>query len=266
MIVALALATLAALPPSTPADSGGCAAVPPLASGIAIAGPAFASPESRSAAASTLAVGLGATRVAVPIVAPCLTGVGARALDPAPMAVAPVGVAPVGVAPDGNAIATALAPADTGKPRKRPVVIEYSDWYSRRLTIHRWASYTMIPLFAAQYAAGQQLLQKGSDAPQWARSSHGLLAGATAGLFTLNTVTGLWNLWDSRKDPAGRGRRVAHSLLMLAGDAGFTATGMLADGAENSQSTRLMHRNVAIGSMAVSLVGYLMMTPLFGRD
>ena len=48
----------------------------------------------------------------------------------------------------------ALAMADTG--RRRPVAIEYSDWYGRRLKIRQITSWAMLPLFAAQYAAGQQ--------------------------------------------------------------------------------------------------------------
>lgn len=159
---------------------------------------------------------------------------------------------------------TDSAPADT--VRRRRVIVEYSDWYSRRLTVHRWASYTMLPLFAVQYAAGQQLLEKGSDAPSWARSSHGPMASGTAALFTVNTVTGLWNLWDARKDPAGRGPRIAHSLLMLASDAGFTAAGLLATPAQNSSSSRQMHKTIALGSMGAALLGYAIMLPPFRRD
>jgi len=40
----------------------------------------------------------------------------------------------------------------------------------------------------------------------------------------LNSVTGVWNLWESRHQPAGRTRRTLHGLLMLAADAGFGAT------------------------------------------
>ena len=150
--------------------------------------------------------------------------------------------------------------------RRRPRAIEYSDWYARRLTLHRWASYTMLPLFAAEYAAGSQLMAKGRDAPQWAIKSHGPMATGVATLFTINTVTGLWNLWDSRSDPAGRGPRIAHSLLMLAGDAGFTAAGMLATPAQNSGSIRQLHKTIALGSMGASLLGYLIMLPPFRRN
>lgn len=155
---------------------------------------------------------------------------------------------------------------DTVPRRRRAPVVEYSDWYSRRLTIHRWASWAMLPIFAGQYAAGDQLLRKGSDAPAWARNGHRALATATAGLFGLNTITGIWNLWEGRADPSGRKWRMAHSILMLAADAGFTATGLLADEAEESGDRRTLHRNVAEGSMGVAMVGWLMMLPPIRRE
>ena len=159
-----------------------------------------------------------------------------------------------------------VALADTEPRRRRAKAVEYSDWYTRRLTIHRWASWTMLPVFAAQYAAGTQLMQKGSDAPSWARNGHRALATATAGLFGINTVTGGWNLWEGRADPAGRKWRIAHSVLMLAADAGFTATGLLAEEAEGSGDRRRLHRTVAETSMGVAMVGWLMMLPPFRRE
>lgn len=145
------------------------------------------------------------------------------------------------------------APIDT------TVSIEYSDWYGRRLTIHRWASYTTLPLFAFQFLAGRQLYEKSTDAPAWARKGHGVAATGVAALFGVNTVTGVWNLWDARKDPEGRTRRTTHALLMLAADAGFTATGMLAESAERSPEDRQLHRSVALASMGVATVSYLIM-------
>jgi hypothetical protein len=144
--------------------------------------------------------------------------------------------------------------------------VEYSDWYGRRLTIHRWASYATLPLFAFQYAAGRQLYDESTDAPAWARRGHGIAATGIAALFTVNTVTGVWNLWDARKDPEGRKWRTAHGVLMLVADAGFTATGILAERAERSADNRELHRTVAISSMAVATVSYLMMLPPLRRD
>jgi hypothetical protein len=53
---------------------------------------------------------------------------------------------------------------------------------------------------------------------------------------------------------------------MLASDAGFAATGMLAESAERSAERRRLHRNVALSSMAVATASYLMMIPPFRRD
>ena len=143
--------------------------------------------------------------------------------------------------------------------------MEYSDGYFTRLTIHKYASYAMLPLFAAQYLAGRELMEKGDQAPEWARQSHGPLAAGVAGLFAVNTVTGGWNLWEGRRDPEGRTRRTVHGALMLLADAGFAATGMLAEDAEESSGRRDLHRTVALSSMAVSLLSYAVMLPLFGN-
>ncbi len=155
------------------------------------------------------------------------------------------------------------APADT----TRVAAIEYSDWYGRRLAIHRAASYTMVPLFVAQYTAGQRLFNNPAlPGDDWARRTHKPLAYGVGALFTVNTVTGVWNLWEARKDPEGRRRRTAHALLMLAGDAGFAATGYLGNQAARHGGDRELHRNVALGSMAVAVTGYLLMLPALWED
>src|SRR5438034_4220724 len=114
--------------------------------------------------------------------------------------------------------------ADT--PRVRPRAIAISDWYGRRLTIHRSLSYAVIPIFAPQWVAGERIYKHGNEAPDWAKTTHRAGATALAGIFTVNTVTGLWNLWDSRHTPQGRGLRTFHALSMLAADAGFTYAGV----------------------------------------
>ena len=121
----------------------------------------------------------------------------------------------------------AVAASDT--PRVRPRAIEYSDWYSRRLTIHRWGSYTMLPLFAGEYYIGDRLLN-GVNVPSWYKPAHVGIAGALGVLFTVNTATGAWNLWDSRADPASRTLRYVHTGLMLASDAGFSGPERSAEG------------------------------------
>lgn len=149
---------------------------------------------------------------------------------------------------------------DTARTRRRRGAIEYSDAYHTRLVIHRWLSFAMIPFFIGSYVTGDQILRKSTDAPDWARRLHAPFATGTAVLFTANTVTGLWNLWESRKDPEGRTKRIIHGLLFIAADAGFAWTGtQLADQAEESDAMRRKHRNVALASMGVSVVSWSMM-------
>lgn len=148
---------------------------------------------------------------------------------------------------------------------RRPLAIEYSDAYYTRLTIHRIGSYTMLPLFAAEYSLGQNLIQDLSP-PSWMKPTHALVAGGIGVLFGVNTITGVWNLWDSRKDSEGRTRRIVHSVLMLASDAGFAAAGATAPGHHhdfgtfsNYQQRVNLHRGIAIGSIAASTIGGVMM-------
>ncbi len=145
---------------------------------------------------------------------------------------------------------------------RRPRSIEYSDWYARRLLIHRIGSYTMLPLFAGEYYYGQKLLNgDGTDAE---KNTHVAIATGLGALFTIYTVTGLWNLYDSRQDPTGRTKKIVHSALMIAADAGFAWAGAIGGGARENASTRSLHKNIAIGSMGISTVGAAMMW--FWRD
>lgn len=147
----------------------------------------------------------------------------------------------------------------------RPVAFEYSDGFRTRLKIHKYASYATIPLFAAQYGVGQKLYDgTGSDST---RAAHTALAAATAALFTVNTVTGVWNFKESRRNPTHRTKRTIHGVLMLVADAGFVATGLMAPESENeneggvavSSGNRSAHRTVALTSMGIATVSYLIM-------
>lgn len=154
---------------------------------------------------------------------------------------------------------------DTVTTRRRHKAVQVSDWYERRLRIHRYLAYTTIPLYAFQAIAGNQLYQESASAPEWAKTGHRVGATALAAVFTVNTVTGLWNLWDSRSVPQGRTRRTIHTILMLASDAGFTYAGVrLSEQAENSADKRRQHRNLAYASMGVAIAGSGMM--LIWRD
>ncbi|MEO6877975.1 MAG: hypothetical protein ABI205_05800 [Gemmatimonadaceae bacterium] len=159
---------------------------------------------------------------------------------------------------DSLPTASIVAQADTPQVRKRPRAIEYSDAYNTRLTIHRIGSYTMLPLFAGEWYLGDRLLN-GVNPPGWMKPAHAGVAGALGVLFTVNTITGAWNLWDSRDEPAGRTRRYLHTGLMLASDAGFAWAGAIGGSAKHNYSTARQHRNIALGSIALSTAGTALM-------
>ena len=86
---------------------------------------------------------------------------------------------------------------------------------------------------------------------------HSAGAAGLGALFTINTVTGLWNLWDSRDNEVGRTKRLLHATLMLASDAGFTYTGIaLSSDARHSVPARNDHRRYAYYSMGAAVAGY----------
>ncbi len=158
-------------------------------------------------------------------------------------------------------LAAVGAPLDTPVVRRR--AIQYSDHYYTRLTIHRYGSYLMLPLFVSEYALGQNLINDASP-PAWIKPTHLGVALGIGGLFTVNTVTGGMNLWESRHDPSNRGLRITHTVLMLASDAGFAITGALTPNGHSFdfaevRSSRNRHRDWALGSMALSTVGTALM-------
>jgi len=163
---------------------------------------------------------------------------------------------------DRQSIAASSAARDAGGAvEQRPQAFTYSDGYNTRRKIHMIASYATLPLFVGQYIAGQKLYD--GEGSETAKSWHGALAGGVAALFAVNTVTGVWNLWEARQDPNGRSRRLIHGLLMLGADAGFVATGLMAPDDDGEGSSKSAHRNVAIASMSAATASYLYM--LFTR-
>ncbi|HEX4560254.1 MAG TPA: hypothetical protein VH113_00365 [Gemmatimonadales bacterium] len=172
----------------------------------------------------------------------------------------PLDVAPApAVTSAAPAVLFMTATADTG--RRRPRAIEYSDFYGVRLQIHRVASYATLPLFIGEFALGQSLYNHppGSSATL---TAHQITALGLAGLFGVNTVTGAWNLWESRHDPNDKTRRYIHAALMFISDAGFVAAGASAPGSRRvvaDPSAATTHRTIALTSMGVALVGYGMM-------
>lgn len=155
------------------------------------------------------------------------------------------------------AIGASAEPVTPDSTRPRPKAIEYSDAYGTRLRIHRIASYAMLPLFATEYVLGDRLMQ--INHADWIKPAHLVVAGGLGALFTLNTVTGVWNLAESRHDPSGRTLRWIHSALMLASDAGFAYTGLKAGEAKQSPEARTRHKNQALVSMGLGTIGTVIM-------
>lgn len=185
------------------------------------------------------------------------------------------GRTPIGPGPriEAARVGVDILASDTVRVRRKAV--QLSEAYEIRAKVHKLASYAILPLFVAEYAAGDQLLKKGSDAaPAWASGYHGFGAGAIAALFGVNTLTGALNWYETRGQTDGRAWRTAHSVLMLLADAGFVATAALADDeggeggfpAGNATDQRRNHRNMAVASMSVAAVSYLMMLKPLRRD
>lgn len=167
---------------------------------------------------------------------------------------------------DASMAPVSLETDQTAAPAK--VGFEYSDAYRLRAKIHKYASFATLPLVATELALGQSLYN-GDRSKKGAHVAVGTTIGV---LFGINTVTGVWNMWEARKDPNGRTRRLAHGLLMMAADVGFLATGATAPGGDfeerrgsfsNFSNSRSTHRTVAITSLCLATAGYMVM--LFGR-
>ena len=165
----------------------------------------------------------------------------------------PAAVAPAPVVVSTETL-TLLADAQAAQ-RPRPVAFEYSEGYQKRRKIHVYASLAMLPLFVTQFALGNSLWDNSTEGK---KTAHVIVGSSIGVLFGLNTVTGVWNLWEGRKNPEGRARRLTHGLLMLGADAGFFATALLAPGDDGS-GDRDTHRAVALTSMGVATASYLFM-------
>jgi hypothetical protein len=88
-------------------------------------------------------------------------------------------------------------------------------------------------------------------------------------LFGINSVTGVWNLVESRHDPNHRTIKWVHGLLMLGADAGFLATAATGPGGEGREERfqrqpqdPSTHRAIAFTSLGLATAGYVIM--LFG--
>lgn len=157
------------------------------------------------------------------------------------------------------AVPLSLQSTSATTTEQRPTAIEYSDFYNTRRKIHVIASWLTIPMFVGEAIAGSKLYDgNGSEA---AKSAHGAFTAGLAALFAVNTVTGVWNLWDGRNDPNNRSRRVVHGAMMLAADAGFVIAASMAPDDDHGDFTtdRSAHRNMAIASMSMATASYIYM-------
>ena len=74
---------------------------------------------------------------------------------------------------------------DTTIKKKKRVLVEYSEWYGRRLAIHRTLTWAMIPLFATSYYTGERLARDGRvGSPYWVRAAHPYAATGASGTTT----------------------------------------------------------------------------------
>jgi hypothetical protein len=157
------------------------------------------------------------------------------------------------------------ATRDPAAQSARPKAIEYSDAYETRAKIHRYASYATLPLFATELALGQSVYNDPAANTSAAKGAHIAVGTAITGLFAVNTVTGVWNMWESRHDPAHSKLKLIHGILMLGADAGFVATfGTGPNGRSITlDSQKQTHRTIALTSIGLATGSYLMM--LFGN-
>jgi len=167
-------------------------------------------------------------------------------------------VTPQAAPPATPANPTQAPPPPSQPPSSAPTV--YTRGYELRNDIHKYASWATIPVFAAAFATGQSLYDNPSSSGA-RRGAHAAVGTAIVGLFGVNTVTGVWNLWASRHDPKGRKLRVAHSVLMMASNVGFVVAAANAPSSRkpNFDSDKAAHRNVAIASIGIGTTGYLIM-------
>jgi hypothetical protein len=145
----------------------------------------------------------------------------------------------------------------------RPVAIEYSDAHETRAKIHKYVSWATLPLMATEFALGESLYNDPNSLTSGMRGVHGAVGAGLIGFFGVQSVTGVWNLVES-KDAPGHTKRLVHGLLMLAAEGGFVASAVTAPGHSrndliNFDANKATHRNIAFVSMGVGTAGYLLM-------
>ncbi|BCS31004.1 hypothetical protein TBR22_A02030 [Luteitalea sp. TBR-22] len=220
----------------------------PALSAFLVAAMAMGSPVSAQIAA-TLDTEPAIPLLAVPLAAAVPAGAGDAS---APTSVTPLLSDPAALLPvDAQPVATTPAPK---------LAFEYSEGYQKRAKIHKLASWATLPLFGAEAIIGSSLY---SSPTEGKKDAHLVIGGAIGALFAVNTVTGVWNLLEARKDPTFGKRKWAHALLMMGADVGFVATAATGPGEGGDyDSQKSTHRAVVISAIAMSTTAYLIM--LFG--
>ena len=148
----------------------------------------------------------------------------------------------------------------------RPQAIEYSDAYYTRAKIHKIASWATLPLLGTEVILGQNVFNNSPGQQTSSRTAHIVVGSAITSFFVAQTVTGVWNLVDSWKDPNHKTLRRVHGIMMLGANAGFVAAYGTAPGEHNLvtfDQQKRTHRTVVFTSMGVATASYLLM--LFGN-
>ena len=169
----------------------------------------------------------------------------------------------VSATPIADALAVATATLAAAPQEARPVAIEYSDAHETRAKIHKYASWATLPLLGTEFWLGQKLYDDPNSLTSNLRGVHGAVGAGLIGFFSVQSVTGMWNLLEARSAP-GHTKRLVHGLIMLAAEGGLVAAAASAPGNSrndliNFDANRATHRNIAVVSIGVGTAGYLFM-------
>ncbi len=177
------------------------------------------------------------------------------------------GARPLTAAIETRAGIAPLPIEDSTRPRTRAVAV--SDSYAWKFRAHQIGSYLIIPLFAAQYVMGSELLQQKEDLyvgrrkvaiNPTLRTAHLVTAISVGTVFLANSGTGGMLLYENRNDPHNRALKFAHTATMLLADAGFVATGVMGRRAlVQTPAYARRHQHVALASMSVATASAAMM-------
>src|SRR5690349_2982671 len=87
------------------------------------------------------------------------------------------------------------AQSQTATAARPTVASDYSDAYEVRRKIHVYSSLATLPLFATQFVIGDKLYDGGGSSGM--RTAHTAVGVGIGTLFGVNTVTGVWNMWEA---------------------------------------------------------------------